>query len=72
MDFSFSDVNLFLQRRDSTIDLVPHYADIATFDGVGFRLRGRDDLRMVHLRHTVEATVDSIFAEVSEVRGRSA
>jgi hypothetical protein len=72
MGFSFSDVKLFLQLRDSTIDLVPHYADDATFDSIGFRFRGRDDLRMVELRRTVEATVDSILAEVSELRGRSA
>lgn len=72
MGFSFSDVKLFLQLRDSTIDLVPHYAENAMFDGIGFRLRGRDDLRVVDLRRTVKATVDSILAEVSELRGRSA
>jgi len=72
MDFAFTDVMIFLRLRDPSIGIEPHYSEDATFDSVGVRLTEGGISKMVGLETTVEATVDSIFAEVSELRGRSA
>jgi hypothetical protein len=72
MDFAFNEVRNFLRLRDPSIGIEPHYSEDATFDSVGVRLTQGGISKMVGLGTTVEETVDSIFAEVSELRGRSA
>jgi hypothetical protein len=72
MDFAFKDVMSSLRLRDPSIGIEPHYAEDATFESVGIRLTRDGVYTMVAVRGTVEETVDSIFVEVSELRGRSA
>ena len=72
MNYAFDDVKSFLRLRDPSIGIEPHYAEDATFDSVGVRLTQGGVSTRVGLETTVEETVDSIFAEVSELRGRSA
>ena len=72
MNFAFKDVKNFLRLRDPSIGIEPHYSEGATIDSIGVRLTGAGVFKMVGVRSTVEETVDSILAEVSELRGRSA
>ena len=72
MNFAFNDVKNSLRLRDPSIGIEPHYSEGATIDSIGVRLTSDGVFRMVGVRSTVEETVDSIFAEVSELRGRSA
>ena len=72
MNFAFKDVKNFLRLRDPSIGIEPHYSENATIDSIGVRLTSDGDIKMVGIQSTVEETVDSIFAEVSELRGRSA
>jgi hypothetical protein len=72
MDFAFNDLQSFLQLLDPSIGIEPHYALDATFESVSVRITRDGVSTRVGLGNTVEDTVDSIFAEVSERRGRSA